>query len=156
MYSPQLILKALVLIPCAIGQVSHGTSYYKWVDEQGTIQYTQAPPPQKKIKFVVNSRIPSDSKTVIKNLSSQNNKSLEDWDAAAEMVVRAKVYATAERERRIKNAPQCQKYRDAIAQLKSVQRMRTEAAHGDRGVLTEAQKENKIQQNMDQIEQHCL
>ncbi len=155
--APKSTLTVLAFISFAIVQVSHSASYYKWVDEQGTTHYTQAAPPQNKVnKVEINPQISSDSATAIKNLDTQNKKNLKDQGVAAAIAAKAGLYALADTERRKKNAPQCQKYHDALAQLQSGQRLRTEAVNGDRSVLTEAQKENKIQQNMNQIQQNCL
>jgi hypothetical protein len=151
------ILTTFACIPFVIGQVGHAAPYYKWVDEQGTTHYTQAPPLQKNVsKVEINTPIPSDSATAIKNLSTQNKKNLKNEDSLAKVVDKARLDATADTERRKKNATQCQKLNDALALLKSGQRLRTSDANGDRSILTEDQKADKIQQNTDQIQKNCL
>jgi Domain of unknown function (DUF4124) len=151
------ILIGLIFIPVAVWQVSHAAPYYKWVDEQGTIQYTQAPAPQKEVdKVEVDSQILLDSAPATEKLNNPNKKNLKDQNAAPEVADKTKRNTAADAERTRKNAAQCQKLYDALARLQSAQRLRTETLHSDHTVLTEAEKESKIQQSIEQIRLSCL
>jgi len=144
------ILTTLAFIPFVIGQVSHATPYYKWVDEQGATHYTQT---AKQVD--INTQIPSDSATAIKNLNTQTKNDLKADDAAEKLADKAKADSAAEAARKNKNAPQCQQLRASLALLQTGRRVHENDANGERSYLTEDQKATQIQQTTDQIQKNC-
>jgi hypothetical protein len=155
-FTHKWILTTLALIPFAVGQMSHATPFYKWVDEQGATHYTQTPPPQKVVKkVVVSAHIPADSANTIKNLNTLTKTDVKENDDAEKAADKAKSTATAEAERRAKNAPQCQQLRASLTQLQSGKRLHESDAKGERSYVTEAQKATQIQQANTQIQKEC-
>ena len=155
-FTHKWVLSALTLIPFAVGQMSHATPFYKWIDEQGATHYTQTPPPQKIAKkVVVSAHIPSDSATAIKKLDTVTKTDLKEDAADEKAADKAKTTATAEAARRAKNAPQCQQLRASLTELQSGKRLRESDAKGERSYVTEAQKATKIQQANTQITKDC-
>jgi hypothetical protein len=155
-FTHKWILTALALIPFAVGQMSHATPFYKWIDEQGATHYTQTPPPQKIVKkVVVSAHIPTDSATAIKNLDTVTQTDLKEDDAAEKADDKAKTAAKAEAARRAKNAPQCQQVRANLALLESGRRLRKVDAKGERSIVTEEQKVSETQQASAQIKKDC-
>jgi hypothetical protein len=155
-FTNKWILTALSLIPFAIGQMSHATPFYKWIDEQGATHYTQAPPPQKYSKKInVNSIAPSGSANAAQNLNAETKTDLKEDDDSEKAADKAKAKAADDAARRAKNAPQCQQLKANLALLQSGRRLRESDAKGETSYVTEAQKATQIQQANTQIQKDC-
>ncbi len=150
------ILTALSLAPFALGQMCHASPFYKWVDEKGATHYTQTPPPQKEVKKVdIDTHIPADSASAIKNLDTQSKANLKADDDADKANDKNKEKAAADAARKAKNTAECQQLRTSLAQLQSGRRLYGSDAKGDRSYITEDQKATQIQQANTQIQKDC-
>jgi len=150
------ILTALSPILLVYLQSSHASPFYKWVDEKGSTHYTQTPPPQKEVKTVdINTHIPADSASAIKNLNAQSKAGLKDDEAVEKATDKKKEDAAADAARRAKNSAECQQLKASVAQLQSGRRLYGTDAKGERSYLTEDQKATQMQQANTQIQKDC-
>jgi hypothetical protein len=155
-FTDKWIFTTLALIPLALGQMSHATPFYKWVDEQGATHYTQTPPPQKQVRKIdINAHVPSDSASAIKNLNTQTKADLKADIANEKTADKAKIAAATDAARREKNAPQCKQLKTNRALLQSGRRLRESDAKGESSYLTEPQKATQIEQANTQLQKNC-
>lgn len=150
------ILTALSPILLVYVQSSHASQFYKWVDEKGSTHYTQTPPPQKEVKTVdINTHIPADSASAIKNLTAQSKANLKEDAEADKIADKKKEDAAADAARRAKNSTECQQLHLTLTQLQSGRRLYDTDAKGERSYLTEDQKATQMQQANTQIQKDC-
>ncbi len=150
------ILTALSPMLLVVVQSSHASPFYKWVDEKGATHYTQTPPPQKEAKKVdINTHLPADSTTAIKNLNTQSKANLKADAEADKAADKKKEDTAADAARRAKNTAACQQIKASVSQLQSGRRLYDTDAKGERSYLTEDQKAAQIQQANTQIQKDC-
>lgn len=144
------LMSALAIESC------YAQSFYKWTDDKGSTHYSQTPPPRKAAKKVaINTHIPQDSASEIKNLNDQSASNLKADSTNEEMAEKKKVAAAADAERRNKNREACQQLKTSQAQLQSGQRLRTVDNLGQRSYLSEDQKAQKVIDQSIQMKNDC-
>lgn len=151
------ILATIPLISLIIIQSSHGQPFYKWVDSNGVMQYTQTPPPQQHTanKVAANTKTSQDSMHDIKRQNDLSRKPPKLSTAEEQAAESAKKNAESDADARNKNRAICQQLRINLSQLKSGQRFSTIDANGNRNYLTEEQKTAQITQLTTQIQSYC-
>ena len=125
---------------------------YKWVDDNGVTQYSQFPPPNRDAKIVVPPPPPAeDAAGAQKRLEETLQKRDENRKAQAE--------AQAEQEKAAEVATQQQKNcamaRDNLEKLTSRGRMRVIGADGVTTYLTEEERQARIAESKQHIEEYC-
>ncbi|GAC1369747.1 MAG: hypothetical protein NVS3B3_03750 [Aquirhabdus sp.] len=151
------ILATIPLIYLITIESSYGQAFYKWIDGNGVMQYTQTPPPhQHDVDKVVASTQPTQDHT--NQLKKRNDpvKIAAKMSSADEQAAEsARKNAEAEADTRKKNAAVCQQLRLNLTQLKSGQHFRTIDPNGDVRYLSEEQKAAQIKQQTAQIQNNC-
>ncbi len=123
---------------------------YKWVDEDGTVQYTQTPPPDNKDYAMIKPPPPVDASQVKKRFETQKkivDESLEQRKLKEE----EEYYARLEKEQRESNCALARK-RLASYQLPRVQFLQED---GSRVRATEEQRQAEIKKSQDMVNEFC-
>lgn len=151
------ILVTIPFISLIAIESSYGQAFYKWVDGNGVMQYTQTPPPPQHVLNKVAASTPAqqDRMLEIKKRNEQSRKSQNLSTAEEQAAESARKNAEADADFRNRNRAECQQLKLNLAQLKSGQRFRTIDGNGDRSYLTEEQKAAQIKQQTAQIQNYC-
>jgi hypothetical protein len=123
---------------------------YKWVDENGTVQYTQTPPPGSKAYTTITPPPAVDGSELKKRFDTQKkivDKSLEQRKLKEE----EEYYARLEKEQKASNCELAKK-RLASYQLPRVQFLQED---GSRVRGTEAQRQAEIKKSQDMVKEFC-
>ena len=135
----------------ALSSQSMGTGIYKWVDEQGNVQYTQTPPPDKPATRFETRPEPVDSEGALEKLEQQKDKSdafFKERDTQAKEQEKAGQEAA-------KLSEQCARARENLKQLETTNRLFRPNEAGDRVKMTEEDRQAGIATAKSQIEEFC-
>lgn len=153
-YSVPFVLFALLL---ALASSASADSYtYKWQANNGTTQYTQVPPTDRPYTRV---KISSSSTKLLKQQASvAENKPAISKDASAGEKALAETEAIAQDEK-VKLAQQrataCEQAKKNLIIMKSRPRIRIPTSNGDYRVLSDEEKQIKIQETKQVILDAC-
>ncbi|MGH8659211.1 MAG: DUF4124 domain-containing protein [Gammaproteobacteria bacterium] len=135
----------------AASSQSLGAGIYKWVDEQGKVQYTQTPPPDKPATRFETRPEPVDTEGALEKLEQQKDKSdafFKERDTQTKELKKSEQEAA-------KRSEQCARARENLAQLETINRLfRTDEA-GDRVKMTEEERQAGITTARSQIKEYC-
>jgi molecular chaperone DnaK (HSP70) len=124
---------------------------YKWVDENGNVQYTETPPPAEvKAETIQPPPSPMDSETAIKQLSEQERQLDESRKKRQEQAVQ-EARAADEIALQKKN---CQMAKDRLASYASP-RVKITQEDGSKVRATEEQRQEQIKKSEDMIKEFC-
>lgn len=125
---------------------------YKWVDENGVTQYTQYPPPNRKVEVMAPPPPPAEDPEVAqKKLEATLQKQNEQREAAT-TAGEEQAKTTEQAKQREKN---CQAARSNLEKLTTGGRKRVIGADGVASYLTEEDQQARIDKAKKQIEEFC-
>ncbi|MBI5461848.1 MAG: DUF4124 domain-containing protein [Gammaproteobacteria bacterium] len=125
---------------------------YKWVDDKGVTQYTQYPPPDRKVKVMVPPPPPAeDPEAAQKKLESLLQKQDEQRKTAAT----AEEEQTKTAEHAKQREQNCKNARSNLEKLTTGGRKRIVGADGVATYLTEEDQQTRIAEAKKQIEAFC-
>ncbi len=148
----KLLIIILTLALSLTGQTV-AAKMYKWVDENGVVQYTQSPPPAGRKATVVKKH----SHGVTDQQADENLRGLTD-KASNEQKDREfkKEYASADEQRAERLKKNCEIARENLRILQNAPRIRLQSDDGgDASFLTEEQKQQKVAEAQKQINNNC-
>ncbi|MGH8646402.1 MAG: DUF4124 domain-containing protein [Gammaproteobacteria bacterium] len=135
----------------ALSSQSMGAGIYKWVDEQGNVQYTQTPPPDKPASLFETRPEPVDTEGALEKLKQQKDKS----DAfIKERDTQAKEQEKSEQEA-AQRSENCARARKNLEQLETTNRLFRTGEAGDRVKMTEEERQAGLTTAKSQIEEFC-
>lgn len=135
----------------ALSSQSMGAGIYKWVDEQGNVQYTQTPPPNRPATRFEARPEPVDSEGALEKLKQQQDKS----DAFfKERDTQAKEQAKSEQES-VERSKHCAQARENLTKLETTNRLFRTDEDGQRVKMTEEERQKELTEAQSQIEQFC-
>lgn len=145
---PSLLIACLLLLPLSSAQAT----IYKWVDDEGITQYTQARPVDR-ASTIVPRPVPSDlsSKEARESLL-KNQQKLEEWSQQRKEKKLQQKIDVVKQEQLIQ---QCRQARIDLANLGNAARQRFRTAEGEYIRLSEEQRNRFKQQLRDKIEKNC-
>ena len=149
------MLKRIVLLLLSVyGALAYaGGAVYKWVDEQGNVQYRDTPPPAG-VNYQIIQRPPAagqESETAI----SEQRKKAEAADKARQTPQQSQPGAASADDFEARRAAGCKQAKTNLEILvKSPHPIRTEA-DGKQIVLTEEQRQEEIEKNQKFAEEYC-
>ena len=135
----------------ALSSQSMAAGIYKWVDEQGNVQYTQTPPPDKPATRFETRPEPVDTEGALEKLEQQKDKSdafLKERAAQAEEQKKSEQEAA-------KLSEQCARARKNLEQLETTNRLFSPNEEGDRVRMTEEERQAGMTKAKSQIEEFC-
>jgi hypothetical protein len=151
------MMKPAGLLACVLslglcGTAAHAaTQVYKWVDNDGTVHYSAEPPPadaKSKSVMVVHSGIPIDggasapASAGTPAATAGSSKGREKANAEDEKVAAA-------------NKALCPQWKLELQTLSSVSRLRTSDENGELHYMSEEEKNARVANDQNQIEQYC-
>ena len=149
------ILKRPTLLLCSLLFLSLTSTVnakvYKWVDENGVIQYTQYPPARGESEEINTPAGPSSSAPNRDSLQNQAQSS----DKRREQQKLIDEQNTALQNRQAQLAEQCANIRENLATLKSSPFIRQQQADGSMKVLTAEEHVAKGEQYQSQLDEFC-
>ena len=121
---------------------------YKWVDADGNVTYSERKPPDRKVEEVKLLGVPSVTNEQARERLERINEPSETSRKDREF---KETYAaeSAEREERLKQ--NCETARQNLRVLENASRVRAD----DNSFLTDAQREQRLAQTRQQIEDNC-
>ena len=143
-----IFLTFLGLFPLAAQAV-----VYKWVDEDGKVNYSQQKPPNTKTEKVkVSTRKPDDSSTYKK----PSLKSKEDDKKASDASAKNGNKSSSKPERSAKEmADICKQSQAALQAMQSAGRVRQKDDKGNVTYMSEEQKQQRIKREQDRVKENC-
>lgn len=147
------------LIGCTLGVTLTGVmalcapasaEMYKWVDDEGNVQYTQTPPPDRQAETIkpppsVDSE--SAGKTLTEKKQQLDMRRQQDSRAAEET---QKVAAEAAKKKQA-----CEAARQSLEKLQSTPRVYEKDAYGDRRRIAEEERQKRISEAQERIGKTC-
>ena len=151
--SPKLLLVASLCISAALLQSPARGEMYKWTNAAGEVQYTQAPPPEGiKTEVIQGAPPPADDPDKI------NEKLQNEVDAMDETLTRQEGEAKEKSLRKEIDAAyekNCISSRNNLAALQEGGRKRYLTADGQVIHLSEKERQQRINEAKDQIDEFC-
>ncbi len=135
----------------ALSSQSMGAGIYKWVDEQGNVQYTQTPPPDKPATRFETRPEPVDTKGALEKLKQQKEKS-DGFFKERDKQVKEQEKSEQEAAQRSEN---CTRARENLKQLETTNRLFRKNEEGDRVKMTEEDRQAGTATAKSQIEEFC-
>lgn len=135
----------------ALSSQSMGTGIYKWVDEQGNVQYTQTPPPGKPATRFETRPEPVDTEGALEKLKQQRDKSdafSKERDTEAKEQEKSKQEAAQRSEN-------CARARENLRMLETTNRLFRTDEKGERVKMAEEERQEGITKAQSQIEEFC-
>ncbi|MGH6634710.1 MAG: DUF4124 domain-containing protein [Gammaproteobacteria bacterium] len=135
----------------ALSSQSMGAGIYKWVDEQGNVQYTQTPPPDKPATRFETRPEPVDTEGALEKLKQQKDKS----DAFfKERDTQAKEQEKSEQEA-AQRSENCARARENLKKLETTNRLFRTNEQGERVKMTDEDRQAGMSTAKSQIEEFC-
>jgi Domain of unknown function (DUF4124) len=151
---PVLKRIVLLLLPIYGALVYAGSAVYKWVDEQGNVQYRDTPPPAG-ANYQIIQRPPAAGQEPETAISRQRKKA-EEADKTRQAPQQPQPDAAASAEtieaRRAASCEQAKANLDILA--KSPHPIRTEA-DGKQVILDQEQRQEEIEKNQKFVQEYC-
>ena len=149
------VLKRIVLVlllPIYGIPAYAGGAVYKWVDEQGNVQYRDTPPPAG-ANFQIIQR-PSTGQAPETAISEQRKKA-EEADKVRQTPPQPQPAAVGAENLEARRAAVCKQAQDNLEILaKSPHPIRTDA-DGKQSILTEEQRQEEISKNQKYVQEYC-
>jgi len=142
-----LLLALSVTLPTA----AHG-EMYKWVDDEGNVQYSQNPPPGSKAAEVVKPPPKVDTEGATQALSEQEAQFKGRQEAAGKEAEEAE--KTAAEAAQKKQA--CESARKNLERLQNAQRIFKKDAAGNRSRVSEEERQQSIKKAEESIKKNCI
>jgi Domain of unknown function (DUF4124) len=128
--------------------MAHSATYYKSVDENGNVQYTQTKPKQIETERIkVNAHAPDNSSTYKRPTLKADNK---EADTKSEEAKEPEKKLTKEQKQK-----GCASARSNLATLNSKGQIRQRNEKGEVSYLPDEKKQARIKQTQDLINKHC-
>jgi len=147
----KLKIRLISLLLISTPFVAHGVTYYKSVDKNGNIQYTQTKPREAEAERIkVNAHAPDNSSTYKRpSLGSAKKESSKKPDKAEEEKTPEKKLSKEE----IKKG--CAAARAKLATLNATARSRQRNEKGEVSYMSDAQKKASVKKVQALIKKHC-
>jgi hypothetical protein len=149
------VLKRIILLLLSVyGALAYAGAVYKWVDEQGNVQYRDTPPPAG-ANYQIIQRPPAAGHEPERAIHEQRKKT-EAADKARQTSQPPQSDAAASADAiEARRAASCEKAKANLEILaKSPHPIRTEA-DGKQIVLTEEQRQEEIEKNQKFVQEYC-
>lgn len=144
------LLGALFATPVLAAQ------YHKWTDENGLTHYSDTPPPvtaKNTAEVKVQTKLPSGSATATEQLQKQReaaSKNLSDQNKTT-----AQEASTAAKVDKSEYAERCQQYKSNLEAMESHGRVTETDSKGEKRVLTDDEKNKRMDETRRQIKAFC-
>jgi len=149
------VLKRIALLLLSVyGALAYAGAVYKWVDEQGNVQYRDTPPPAG-AHYQIIQRPPAAGQEPGTAISGQRKKA-EEADKVRQAPQQSQPDAAASAENmEARRAAVCEQAKANLEILaKSPHPIRTEA-DGKQIILTEEQRQEEIAKNQKYVQEYC-
>lgn len=146
-----LLGAALLASPVMAGQ------FYKWTDEQGVTHYSEEPPPQaakNAAEVKVQTRTPSGTAAAVENLQKQRDASNKAAADAAKGKTTAAGTPPAKADKS-QYAERCKQLRANLATMESHGRVSEPDEKGEKRVLSDEEKNKRMDETKRQIKAFC-
>lgn len=146
---------AALLGALLMASVAAAAQFYKWTDEQGVTHYSEDPPPKSATgtsEVKVQTRLPSDSDEAVSNLQKQRDETLKASDKAKEDATKSKVDVSKAPE---KYAEKCKTLQANLQAMQEHGRVKETDDKGEVRVLTDEEKNNRMDETQRQIKAFC-
>jgi hypothetical protein len=150
---PGLLLVACLCIPAALLQTPARGEIYKWTDAAGEVQYTQVPPPNGiESEEIEGAPPPADDPDTIneqlqKQVDAMDESIAEKENKTKEENLRQEIDAAYERN--------CTASKNNLAKLQEGGRKRYKTADGQVMHFSEEERQRRINEAKDQIDEFC-
>jgi len=144
---PLILLLVLVILPFTDGHAR----MYKWVDDDGNVQYTQHPPPDREAKELKTRKAPisdEDADLELERLTDKADTARKDREFGEGFAAETK-----DREARLKK--NCETSRENLRVLQQNARVQKTDKDGKTSFLTPEQHKAKVEQTKAQVEDNC-
>lgn len=147
-------MNSLQLICCGLLAYSASgyTQTYRWVDEQGTVSYTQTPPPSGEVEII---KASPTSKGTSTDATEQLNKLRQQLEDRREDRQQAEKTQKQAEKKSVKQEQNCVNARSNLGRLESQGNRLLRTSDGQFIRLTEAEREARMQTARDNIEANC-
>lgn len=136
------------ILALCLSATVEATRFYKWVDEDGVVHYSDSPPDHSRYEQI-QTREPASS---FQELEEQMREDADEAEAAAEAAAPARAPQSADEARRMN----CENARNNLQTLQSFQNIQMDLdGDGELDTLTEEQKAEQIERMQAQIERFC-
>ena len=137
----------LVSLPFA----AHATTYYKSIDENGNVQYTQTKPKNTEtVRHKINASQPDNSSTYKRPSLKSDDKGADKKSEETADAKEAETKLTPEQKKK-----GCAKAQSNMATMQSKGQIRQVNKAGETRYLSEQEKQARIKQTQDLIKKHC-
>jgi len=148
----QMMAAALTLALAASGALA--SDIYKWVDENGNVQYGDRPdgnPEAQRLAIASRSTDPARVKSEIESVAATRAKSAERREAAdADAATQAQARAEAE-----ERAQKCASYRQTLQKLVTSRRLYRQDDNGERVYLDDTEAQAARERAEEQVNEYC-
>lgn len=144
------LLATLLSMPAML----QAKEFYKWVDEDGVTHYTQTPPDNpntKTTKIKASGSVPSSAESAQQRLQQSRESFMKD----AEKRAATKGMDDEEKEKYEKLKESCDRAKNNLKVISERARIREKGKDGEFKVLTDEEKQARIKENQDYIDQNC-
>lgn len=145
-------LGTLLLASPAMAQI------YKWTDEKGVTHYSADPPPanaSNASQVKVQTRLPSDSEAATQNLEKQRAESRKAAEAGKSSKAEDKKSAVPAKQPPEQYAERCKSLRGNLKTIQENARIRLTDEKGETRMLSEEEKQAKLDDTQRQIKAFC-
>ena len=141
----------ILVLSAALAAAPAAARMYKWVDDQGVVQYTQHPPPDREAQ-TIEPRAPAVS-------DSQAAETLEAIREKAEAARKDRQfgedYSSFVQEREARIQKNCEIARENLRVLQTASRVQAKDADGNPYFIDDKDRDSRIKQAEKQIEDNC-
>ncbi len=147
-----LSILCMSLLLAALMQVAAADQFYRWVDKDGHVHYSQTPPSSTDVNAqTVNITPPAPDPTTLRN--EQNlAQDLQKKDAQDQ---KDQQKAQDDQQKKDQQKQQCDALRQRLAMLQQSARLATIDAQGNRSFLSEDDRNKQMQDLEDRIGKEC-
>lgn len=144
------LLGALLTTPVMAAQ------YYKWIDENGVTHYSETPPPvtaKNTSEVKVQTKSPSGAAAATESLQKQReavSKSLSEREKAATQEA-----TSSTKVNKAEYAERCKQYKSNLEAMESHGRVTETDSKGEKRVLTDEEKNKRMDETRRQIKAFC-
>ncbi|MEN8166100.1 MAG: DUF4124 domain-containing protein [Pseudomonadota bacterium] len=147
-------MNSLQLICCGllVYSASGYTQTYRWVDENGTVSYSQTPPPSGEVEIIKVSPSSKDTSTEATEQLNKLRQQLEDRKEDRQLAEKTRKQAE---ENAVKREQNCVNAQSNLGKLESQGNRLLRTSDGQYIRLTEAERQARMQTARDNIKANC-
>lgn len=148
----------LMCLSIALALPSHAAQIYKWVDENGVTHFTQYAPPNKESKAINSRQNTSTSASSNESTSSPQSSIMQEYEKLEKQLKEleeAQDGSQKEQQIALVKKQNCEKGQKGLEELLRSPRIRLKQKNGEVKLLTEKERQQKIDIARQSIEKNC-